>query len=247
MIGTIEALGVFLLAILPGFLALRIHNWSRPPLRPRGTLGELGVTVAFSAVAWTVLYLWRGQELLPTVLGEPTHTTSDRLDAFAELAALSFAIGVAVGLVTRVSSFAIRAGLLRRLRREGQPGSSRPNLRPRALIAQARRRFWREVHARTLPAYAWDRLLSRLVEGEEAVLCRVNTRSGAQIFGVLADGWLDYEVDGRGVYFDLELAEDEAGQLRTVTSSRGLYIPGDEISVMSVIGLQGAVSWDADG
>lgn len=109
-----------------------------------------------------------------------------------------------------------------------------------------RRRVKREVRAQTQPAYAWDRLLTRLVEGGEAVVCRVTTRSGGEILGVLADGWLDWEVEGRGVLFDREVTRDDAGRLRSVGSSRGVYVPGDEISVMSVIELRSALLSETD-
>ena len=236
MIGTIEALGVFLLAILPGFLGLRVYGYGRPPLRLRGALGELGATVVASAAGWTVLYLWRGEDLLPIVLGEPERSTEDRLDAFAELAVLSILIGLALGLVVRIGSSIFRATLLRRLQLDALqpvPGTKR---RIRDLPQRVRDGLSREIRSRSLPASAWDRLLTRLANRGEAVICRVKTRSGAEVLGVLArDGYLDWEADGRGLLFDLEVTRDAEGTLRPLPDSRGVYVPGEEIAVLSVV------------
>jgi Family of unknown function (DUF6338) len=234
MIGTIEALGVFMLAIVPGFLALRTYSFARPPFRHRGALGELGATVIVSAIAWTVLYRWRGQDLLPLVLGGQRYPTSDRLDAFAELAGLSVLVGLGLGVAGRAL-----ATVLRRLSAK--------------VLAQLERREttpWvaRQIRARSLPAAAWDRLLTRVANAGKRVVCRIQTRSGHEVLGVLArSGYLDWEADGRGVLFDKEVIRGPAG-LEPVNDSQGLFVPGDEISTLSVVLLpEAAVSSDEDG
>ena len=220
MIGTIEALGVFLLAILPGFLVLRVYGWGKAPLQHRGALGELGVTVIASGAAWGVLYLWRGQTLLPVVLGDPERPTADRLDAFAELAGLSILLGFALGAACKFAWSAIRRVLLRARRSGKQHGAFVSALRDRAL-----------------PDAAWDQLLTRLSNRQEPVICRVTTRSGGTVLGVFADtGLADWEAEGRGLLLEPEVVRDDAGQLRPLPASRGVFVPGDEISVLSVIG-----------
>jgi hypothetical protein len=222
VIGTIEALGVFLLAILPGFIALRVYGWGKPPLQHRGALGELGVTVVASGAAWVLLYLWRGQTLLPVVLGDPRRTAAERLDAFAELAGLSLLLGFALGAISKVVWSAIRRVLLR-ARSQEQHGALLSALRSRAL-----------------PDAAWDQLLTRLSNRQEPVICRVTTRSGGTVLGVFADtGLADWEAEGRGLLLEPEVVRDDAGQLRPLPASRGVFVPGDEISVLSVIAFPG--------
>jgi len=194
-----------------------------------------------SAVGWTFLYLWRGQELLPIVLGEEGTTTAERLDAFAELAALSIAIGLGLGVVARIGASTLRATGLSVL----ATLDSRLNDDAVADGPKWRRRIegWlaREIRARSRPGYAWDRLLSRLASRGERVVCRVRTKSGDEVVGVLArGGWLDWEADGRGVLLDKELIRSARGALEAVTASRGLFVPGDEVSTVSVVQLPDA-------
>jgi hypothetical protein len=246
VIGTIEALGVFLLAILPGFLALRIYGFGKPPLRLRGTLGELGATVFTSAIGWTILYLWRGKELLVIVFDEEGNTVSERLDAFAELTALSVLVGVAFGMVLRfggatIHAVAVKISVSLETKEAGHRG-------PQELARRRRLERWvaRQIRARSLPAAAWDRLLTRLVNRGERVVCRVKTRSGEEVLGVLARaGYFDWEADGRGVLFDKEVIRGPNG-LEPVHRSRGLFVPGDEISTLSVVVLPGAAVLSED-
>lgn len=252
MIGTIEALGVFLLAILPGFLGLRVYRFAKPPLRLRGTLGELGATVFASALGWTALYLWRGQELLPVILSEQGHSTTERLDAFAELTALSVLVGIAFGGVGRLFGSLLRLAAIRVLVRleakQAYDAAERPRER-QSMRRRIGRWVTKEIRDHTRPSLAWDRLLSRLANQGERVVCRVKTRTGGEVLGVLARaGYLDWEADGRGVLLDKELVRGNDGQIRTVASSQGLFIPGDEISLLSVVSLpEQAVLSENDG
>jgi hypothetical protein len=238
VIGTIEALGVFLLAILPGFVGLRVYGFAKPPLRLRGALGELGATLLFSALAWTALYLWRGQDLLPVVLDKAGHPTRDRIDAFAELAGLGVLLGAALGVLVRAVDATARVSLVHWLQPEDQgPRRGRKGFLRRtwgAFIA----RVLREIRARMLPTAAWDRLMTRLANRQRPVLLKVTTRSGSEVLGVFARaGYADWAVDGRGLLLDVEVVRDSAGQLQPVPTSRGVFVPGDEIAVVSVVDL----------
>jgi hypothetical protein len=235
MIGTIEALGVFLLAILPGFLVLRVYRWGKPTLRLHSTLFELGITVVLSAAAWAGLYVWRGQELLPVVLGDPARPVSQRLDAFAELAGLSILLGFALGIAAKLIASGAKLVLVRLLR--PSDGYQPP---PKPASVRLRNRVIRGFRSRTLPDAAWDRLLTRLANRGEAVLCRVSTRSGHQVYGVFADGgFADWEADGRGLLLEPDVVRTDAGRLEPLKDSRGVFVPGDEIAVLSVLGLPG--------
>lgn len=239
VIGTIEALGVFLLAILPGFLVLRVYRWGKPPLQLRGPLGELGMTVVASGFAWVALYAWRGQDLLPVVLGDPERPTAERLDAFAELAGLSIVFGFALGVACKLGSRFGGWVLVRLLQGDDAEG---PTLPPHAGVQRLgdrlKDRLTRFLRSQALPDAAWDRLLTRLANRGEAVICRVTTRSGNVVLGVFADaGFADWEADGRGLLLDPEVVTTEAGELQPLPGSRGVFVPGDEISVLSVVGL----------
>lgn len=233
MIGTIEALGVFLLAILPGFLGLRVYGFGKPPLRLRGALGELGATVLFSAVGWTALYLWRGNDLLPIVLDDAGQTTAQRLDAFAELAGLSIVLGVGLGVVVRAITAGLRVLVVQWLQPKDERASGRPLSRA---WAAAKARVSREMRSRTLPDAAWDRLMTRLANRGRPVILKVTTRSGGEVLGVFAgSGYADWAADGRGLLLDVEVVRDDAGRLRPIATSEGVFVPGDEISIVSVV------------
>lgn len=241
MIGTIQALGIFLLMILPGFLGLRVYSYGRPPLRHRGALGELGAIVLVSALGWAFLYLWRGQDLLPIVLGESGQgadpSTRERLDAFTELAAFSVVIGVLLGALARAAGNATRSAALRLLKSNSRLID--PDKHSSKILKWLVARLRGQLRARTLPSGSWDRLMTRLSNQGKRVVCRVQTRSGKEVLGVLASGGVaDFEADGRGLLLDVEAYRDRSsGKIKQVPDSQGLFIPGDEISFLSVVRL----------
>lgn len=251
MIGTIEALGVFLLAILPGFLGLRVYRLGKPPLRLRGALAELAATIFTSALGWAALYLWRGKELLPLVLSERGHSTTERLDAFAELAALSVVIGLAFGALGRLADSLVRPAAIRVLLRleEKEAAEAREVALPEGMRRRVERWVAKQIRDHSRPSVGWDRLLNRLVNRGEPVVCRVKTRAGEEVLGVFARaGYLDWEADGRGILLDKEVLRGDDGQLRIVPSSQGVFVPGEEISVLSVVSLpEAAVVSESDG
>jgi hypothetical protein len=227
MIGTIEALGVFLLAILPGFVGLRIFQYARPPLRIRGTLDEIGATTLVSFIAWTGLYLWRGDDLLPVVLDGDGPAVAQRLDAFAELVALSIVIGCALGILGRLAVTA--AGRAARASVAADDTSE-------STWASRRRRLINALQKRILPASAWDRLLARLVNHGEAVVCRVTRTDGTEVFGTIAkEGYLDWDADGRDLLLKPELVRNGKGTLEPVAGSLGIFVPGDHVASLSVV------------
>lgn len=245
MIGTVEALGVFLLAVLPGFVARRAFEYGRPPFRSRGALQELGVMVAWSLLGWVVLYLWRGEELLPQVL-DGLAGVAERIDAFAELVILAIAIGLALGLLARLATAGVRAYASR-----DEPGSLVSQVRSRGawetVWARAGRGLGHALEARSLPPQAWDRLFTRLANERKPVLCRVRLGDGEEILGVLArDGFADWKEDGGDLLLFPEVISRE-GRLRPVPGSRGVFVPRDQIAVLSVVDLPAPLSSNDDG
>lgn len=205
-----------------------------------GALGELGAIVLVSALGWAFLYLWRGQDLLPIVLGESGQgadpSTRERLDAFAELAAFSVVIGVLLGALARTAGNAARWAALRLLKSDSRLiDPDKHSIQPlKWLVARLRG----QLRARTLPSGSWDRLMTRLSNQGKRVVCRVQTRSGKEVLGVLASGGVaDFEADGRGLLLDVEAYRDRSGKIKQVPGSQGLFVPGDEIAFLSVVRL----------
>jgi hypothetical protein len=247
MIGTVEALGVFLVAVLPGFVGLRVYGLGRPPLHDRGALHELGVAVAWSLLGWAALFWWRGRDLLPVVL-DGERSVGRRLDAFAELVALAILIGAALALIARSTSALIHiwvsrddpTGLLAALRKQGVV---------KGLRARTRARLSHEIETRSVPGAAWDRLLARLNNQREPVVCRVVTSDGREVLGILADeGYADWSADGRGLLLMPEVVRDQAGRLQPVPASRGVYVAGEQITTLSAVAIpKGSLTLEADG
>lgn len=246
MIGTVEALEVFLLAVLPGFIGLRLYSWGRPPLRVRGALQEIGNTIVWSFGGWTILFLWRGRDLLPTVLSSK-RTVAERTDAFAELVVLAITIGIGLALTARLVAACVHVYVTR-----GDPESlvmqSKADGVLRASVRRGVRRFRHELRNGSVPGAAWDRLLARLNNQREAVLCRVKTCDGQEILGVLADeAYADWGADGRDLLLMPEVIQDGAGNLRPLQSSRGVFVAGGQITSLSVVRLSpGALPLDND-
>jgi hypothetical protein len=230
MIGSVEALGVFLLAVLPGVVGLRISVAGRAPRRMRSPLGELGTAMIVSLLGWSVLYFWRGDTLLPVVLGAAGRQVSERLDAFAELIGLAMAIGMGLGAGLRVLATFRRVYVFRDM-----PGSLIGDMRKHGirdgLWSRLVSRLSYELSNRALPLGAWDRLQIYLNDRREIVLCRVATRTGAEVFGVVAqDGFVDWKDDGRDLLLIPELVRERSGTLVPVPGSKGVFIPGAEIA-----------------
>jgi Family of unknown function (DUF6338) len=146
---------------------------------------------------------------------------------------LSVVIGVALGVAFRAVSAVFRA----RIVQPRDPPPDRP-IRPRAAWASAKARLVKAARLQTLPSSAWDRLLTRLANRGEPVVCRLRTRDGGEVLGVLGGaGFADWEVDGRGVLLDKEMVHDAEGRLTLLRASRGVYVPGDHIAFVSVLQL----------
>lgn len=236
MIGTIEALGVFLLAVLPGFVGLRLYGLGRPPLRLRGALQEVGTAITWSLAGWIILFLWRGDELLPIVLSS-TSPIAERTDAFAELAVLAMAIGLGLAAAARMVAAGVHAYVAR-----DDPESlvmqSKSQGVIRACSRRAARRFTHELGNSSVPGAAWDRMLARLNNRREAVVCRVMTCDGREILGVLADeAYADWGADGRDLLLMPEVVVNRHGQLQALPTSRGVFIAGGQITSLSVVRL----------
>ena len=238
MIGTVESLGVFLLAILPGFVAQRAYRIGRPSIRATGTLQELGVMLGWSVLGWLALYYLGGRSLLATLL-DGSATLTSRLDAFGELTAIAIAIGFGLGLLARAGLVALRAYATRE-----DPGSFARQARSKGVVeaAWARVRLFadQELLVRSLPARAWDRLLARLSKRGTQVLCQIRLRDGhGEVLGVFArEAFLDWKEDGGDVLLVPQVVrEQKTGKLRPVPRSRGVFVPGDQIATLSVVEL----------
>ena len=48
-------------------------------------------------------------------------------------------------------------------------------------------------------------------------------------------GYADWAADGRGLLLDVEVVRDDSGQLQPIPTSEGVFVPGDEISIVSVV------------
>ena len=201
MVGTLEALTVFVFAVIPGYAAVLAYELRSPPLRSRTALAELARILLASVAVWAVAW-WLGAEpVIVDLLDSEPEPVDDMTSRVYRLAG-----GVMV--LALVGGAGARHG--RRL------------LEHRGRI--------------DAPDKAWDRLLLRLRKDEQAVLLRIRLRSGGDVFGDFAEGGrADWSADGAGLLLDREAIPDETGRLVFVSGSRGVFVPGDEISSVSVV------------
>jgi hypothetical protein len=225
-VSTTEALAVFVLAILPGLIARGVIAYGEPPLRTRGTLGEIANALALSLVAWVFVYPL-DRDLLVRVL-DSHKSVEQRVESFVQLTIAVVLIALAVGAAGR-----IRRYVLRKLAKSAPSGARTKWARVAAAAQES-------AINQTRPASAWDRLLVQLANDfpDRGFLCVVDTRSGGRRYGLITDSaYLDWQADGRDVLLSLELAPDETGELQSLSGSRGLFVPGDEISTLAAFEL----------
>src|SRR5918999_183110 len=61
MVGTLEALTVFVFAVIPGYAAVLAYEFRSPPLRSRTSLAELARILLASVAVWALAW-WLGAE-----------------------------------------------------------------------------------------------------------------------------------------------------------------------------------------
>jgi uncharacterized protein DUF6338 len=77
VVGTLEAVAVFLYAVVPGYVAVRAYEFRRPPLKHRTTLMEPARVVSWSALLWALIWWLGARGVLVDLLDEaPDGTTA---------------------------------------------------------------------------------------------------------------------------------------------------------------------------
>lgn len=225
-VSTTEALAVFILALLPGLLARAVIGYGAPSLRSQGTLADLANALALSLLVWAALYPLESDSLVRVLSDE--RPVKERLDSFVDLTTAAVLVSLGIGVAGRLRRFGLRWVAKR----------SPPSKKTR--VAGLARTIHASAVNQAQPASGWDRMLVQLTNDypQNGFLCVVDTRSGARRYGLITDlAYLDWQADGRDVLLSLEFVPDATGKLESLQGSRGLFVPGDEVSALAVFEL----------
>lgn len=245
MVPTTEALGIFLLAVLPGFVGLRVYGLGRPPRHAHGAFSDVGTAIAWSVATWAVLFTWEGAGGLAAAL-EDHAEPADRIAALAQLVAEAVAIGICLAVAVRGTGALVRSFAARVI--PATPAPSQTGSVRGACLAVGTRCL-RVVHDSSAPSRAWDRLLARLVNRQHAILCRVITTDGQEVFGMLADeAHADWSADGQDLLLVPEVVAEPGGRLSFLPGSKGVFVSGERIVCVSAVEFRdGELGFDPDG
>ena len=221
-IGTLDALFVFALAVVPGVLAFEAVEFGRPPLRPRNAAARYAFYLVLSVAVWTVAVALLGAEERLVDLIELDGAEAESLvDVSAPL------VGRLL-LGTAVVALALR-GILAAAAFVGEPAYERL----RGSQSRPARSLARLLAVGVEANYAWDELLARLRRSRQAQLVQIRLKGGSEIYGLFAEGGLaSYEAQGRGLLLDRELVLRE-GSLTDVPRSTGMFVPADAVASVS--------------
>jgi len=224
-VDTTEAVAVFLLAVVPGVLALELFEWGRPAIREREKVRTLARYVLVSATVWgaAAIVFDAGGQLKDLIrIGcraecEGTDAVDSYLGLAIDLGVTAMAVGIGVRFLMWLGA---RAGFWLLLAAQGRKGRLMTFL-GRALASSV------------TTAQAWDELLRKLQRDGRAQLAHVRLTDGRSVYGVFAGGGrADFDAEGRGLLLDQELVEGSAG-LEPVKESTGLYISPDQLASVS--------------
>jgi hypothetical protein len=222
--GTAQAALVFLVAVVPGFLAMGGYRLSRAvPDHPEGlvaTARVIAVSAFIAIVAWRfggrVLYQHARSGTALTTYEPQTYRFA--LDLLILPGILGFALGQIVDAMTH-RAWTARSKLPEAT--EGEPLGKR--LRRTCLVV---------VTARLLPdgPTTWDRTWNQIRRTEPSVLVRVTTKGGREIVGAVAGASrVALSPQPRDLYIQKTVRQADDGHLSVTASGLGTFIVGSEI------------------
>lgn len=238
---TAEAAIVFLVVVVPGFLAMSGYRAGRAvPEHPQGLVATARVFTTSTIIA---VAAWRvgGQELYNDArrgTALTTHEGHTYLLAIGLLVAppvIGYVLGQCVDVAARRALNA-RDNLCR------APG---PDEKPERWGRRLRRGLLMAVSARLLHEgpTTWDRTWKQIRRTQPYVFVRVTTKSGQEIIGTVADASrIALSPQPRDLYLEQVWRPGADAKLYPTAFGLGAFVSGTEIEAVEWVSQQGAVS-----
>jgi hypothetical protein len=240
---TAQTLIVFVVVIVPGFLAMTGYRAGRAvPEHPEGlvtTARVIAVSVFISVIAWQL----GGRELYEDARAGIA-LTSHEAHTYRVAVALLLIPPIAGFVLAQVVDAAASSVWNARDKLPPTPGADKPRER---LLARLRRWALMSLSTRLLHEgpTTWDRTWKQIRRTQPYVFARITTKGGREIVGAVADGSrVAASPQPRDIYVEQVLRQDEDGKLRPTAFGLGAFVAGSEIETVEWVSQEGAIPSD---
>lgn len=239
MPGTAQAAFVFLLVIVPGFLALAGYRLGRAvPEHPEGLVATARV-ITISAVIAVIAWKLGGNDLYDRVQAGTALTTHEPQTYRFAVALLVIPGIVGFVLAQFVDALTARVWVARHRLPTPPPAGHRESL-----VLRTWRRCLTGLSARLLHdgPTTWDRTWKQIRRTEPYVFVRVTTKGGREIVGtVAASSRIAVSPQPRDLYIEQVLRQADNGNYYPTRHGIGAFVAGAEIETVEWVSEKGVV------
>lgn len=241
MPGTAQAALVFLVVVVPGFLAMAGYRLGRAvPDHPDGLVATARV-IAVSAFIALIAWKLGGQDLYGHVRAGTALTRAEPQ---------TYRFAVALMLAPSIVGFVL-AQLVDGL--SHQVSVARTALPPTPAAGDPREPVRRRLRRRTLTTLSarllhdgpttWDRTWKQIRRTEPYVFVRVTTKGGREVVGTIADASrIAVSPQPRDLYIQQTLRQADDGRFYPTTFGLGAFVAGSEIETVEWVSQKGVVT-----
>ncbi len=243
MPGTAQAALVFLVVVVPGFLAISGYRSGRAvPDHPEGLVATARV-ITVSALIAVIAWKLGGRQLYERVrVGTALGTHEAQTYRFAvELLVIPGAVGFVLGQLVDWTTDRVWTA------RNELPTPPPAEAPQESVGRRIRRKSLMTVSARLLhdSPTTWDRTWKQIRRNEPYVFVRVITKGGREIAGTVADdSRIALSPQPRDLYIQETLRQADDGRFYPTAGGLGAFIAGSEIEAVEWVSQQGAVTDD---
>lgn len=241
MPGTAQAALVFLLVVVPGFLAMAGYRLGRAvPDYPEGLVATARVITVSAFIA---LIAWKlGGKNLYEHVRSGTALTRDEAQTYRFALALLLVPGIAGFVLAQLVDAITHRVWAARSKLPAPPSAGDPK---EPVSRRLRRKCLVAMSARLLHdgPTTWDRTWKQIRRTEPYVFIRVTTRGGREIVGTVADASrIAVSPQPRDLYIEQTLRQAEDGTYYPTAYGLGAFVAGAEIETVEWVSQQGVVT-----
>jgi len=224
MLTTIQAVFVFALFVVPGFLLRSGYVRTRAHGLAERDLYALARAVVGSAFLIAIMWWWNGSNIVNWFHAGTVRSHENAIYAHvAALLILPYPIGLLAGSL---------AGLALQILQRIREFFDRPNAQPN----NAGRRLFKALDQSGLLSAptVWDNMWNERFKDQAAPYVRVGLKSGREIVGTFGEGsWVGLSPEPRQLYLSKEYRPDIAGGWEPVPDTKGVFVDASEIEFIS--------------